>query len=140
MSDDTAAIDGPDVRRGVTERADAGRDRRLGGGGAARREAWLKGPTAEERAAYAKRLRHRRLADTFDEGEQMIDEWSRRGLRLGREGQLAAEGAVAPVLPVLAPDVRRAREGGPGMGRGHRAAEPPPARPARRRGRLTVPA
>ncbi len=61
----------------------------------ARREAWLKGPTPEERAAYAKRLRHRRLADTFDEGEQMIDEWGRRGLRLGREGQLAAEGAVA---------------------------------------------
>jgi len=61
----------------------------------ARREEWLKGPTAEERAAYAKRLRHRRLADTFDEGEQMIDEWGRRGLRLGREGQLAAEGAVA---------------------------------------------
>ena len=61
----------------------------------ARREAWLKGPTAEERAAYAKRLRHRRLADTFDEGEQLIDEWGRRGLRLGREGQLAAEGAVA---------------------------------------------
>ena len=61
----------------------------------ARRQAWLKGPTAEERAAYAKRLRHRRLADTFDEGEQMIDEWGRRGLRLGREGQLAAEGAVA---------------------------------------------
>ena len=25
----------------------------------------------------------------------MIDEWGRRGLRLGREGQLAAEGAVA---------------------------------------------
>jgi hypothetical protein len=61
----------------------------------ARREAWLKGPTPEERAAYAKRLRHRRLADTFDEGEQMIDEWGRRGLRLGREGQLAAEGAIA---------------------------------------------
>jgi len=61
----------------------------------ARREEWLKGPTAEERAAYAKRLRHRRLADTFDEGEQMIDEWGRKGLRLGREGQLAAEGAVA---------------------------------------------
>ena len=61
----------------------------------ARREAWLQGPTPEERAAYAKRLRQRRLADTFDTGEQMIDEWSRRGLRLGREGQLAAEGAVA---------------------------------------------
>ena len=35
----------------------------------ARRQAWLKGPTAEERAAYARRLRHRKLADTFDEGE-----------------------------------------------------------------------
>jgi hypothetical protein len=61
----------------------------------ARREEWLKGPTAEERAAYAKRLRQRRLADTFDEGEQRIDEWSRRGLRYGRETQLAAEGAMA---------------------------------------------
>src|SRR3954447_6101501 len=33
----------------------------------ARRAAWLNGPTPEERAAYANRLRHRRLADTFDE-------------------------------------------------------------------------
>ena len=60
-----------------------------------RREAWVKGPTAEEREEYAQRVRQRRLADTFDEGEQMIDEWGRRGLRLGREGQLAAEGAAA---------------------------------------------
>jgi hypothetical protein len=61
----------------------------------ARREAWLKGPTADERAAFAKRLRHRRLADTFDEGEQRLDEGMRRGLRYGREAQLAAEGAMA---------------------------------------------
>jgi hypothetical protein len=60
-----------------------------------RREDWLKGPTAEEREAYALRLRHRRLADTFDEGEAMIADSVRRGMRLGREGQLAAEGAVA---------------------------------------------
>lgn len=60
-----------------------------------RREAWLKGPTAEEREAYALRLRDRRLADTFDEGEAMLTESVRRGMRLGREGQLAAEGAVA---------------------------------------------
>ena len=60
-----------------------------------RREAWLKGPTAEEREAYALRLRQRRLADTFDEGEAMLTESVRRGMRLGREGQLAAEGAVA---------------------------------------------
>ena len=61
----------------------------------ARREAWLKGPTAEERAAYARRLRHRRLADTFDEGEHLLDEGVRRGLRAGREGQLAIEGAMS---------------------------------------------
>ena len=61
----------------------------------ARRQAWLKGPTAEERAAYAKRLRHRKLADTFEEGEQLLDEGVRRGLRVGREGQLAIEGAMS---------------------------------------------
>jgi hypothetical protein len=60
-----------------------------------RREAWLKGPSAEEREAYALRLRQRRLADTFDEGEAMLADSVRRGMRLGREGQLAAEGAVA---------------------------------------------
>ena len=61
----------------------------------ARRQAWLKGPTAEERAAYAKRLRHRKLAETFEEGEQLLDEGVRRGLRVGREGQLAIEGAMS---------------------------------------------
>jgi len=61
----------------------------------ARREAWLKGPTPEERAAYANRLRHRRLADTFEEGEQRLDESLRRGLHYGREGQLAVEGAMS---------------------------------------------
>ena len=60
-----------------------------------RREAWVKGPSAEEREEYAQRLRQRRLADTFDEGEAMLSETVRRGVRLGREGQLAAEGAVA---------------------------------------------
>jgi len=60
-----------------------------------RRQAWLDGPTPEEREAYALRLRQRRLADTFDEGEAMLTDSVRRGMRLGREGQLAAEGAVA---------------------------------------------
>jgi hypothetical protein len=60
-----------------------------------RRQAWLNGPTPEERDAYALRLRQRRLADTFDEGEAMLTDSVRRGMRLGREGQLAAEGAVA---------------------------------------------
>ncbi len=60
-----------------------------------RRQAWLNGPTPEERDAYALRLRQRRLADTFDEGEAMLTDSVRRGMRLGREGQLAAEGAAA---------------------------------------------
>ena len=60
-----------------------------------RRQAWLNGPTPEEREAYALRLRQRRLADTFDEGEAMLADSVRRGMRFGREGQLAAEGAVA---------------------------------------------
>ena len=57
------------------------------------RQAWLNGPTPEEREAYALRLRQRRLADTFDEGEAMLTDSVRRGMRLGREGQLAADGA-----------------------------------------------
>jgi hypothetical protein len=60
-----------------------------------RRQAWLNGPTPEERDAYALRLRQRRVADTFDEGEAMLTDSVRRGMHLGREGQLAAEGAVA---------------------------------------------
>ena len=40
------------------------------------------------------RLRHRRLADAFDEGESRIQEGVRTGVRYGREGQLAAEGAM----------------------------------------------
>ena len=61
----------------------------------ARREAWLQGPTDEERAAYAKRLKNRRFAEMFDESEHKLDETMRRGLHYGREGQLAAEGAVS---------------------------------------------
>lgn len=59
-----------------------------------RREAWLNGPTAEERADYARRLRQRRLADAFDESEARIAEGVRTGMRYGRETQLAAEGAM----------------------------------------------
>ncbi len=61
----------------------------------ARRKAWLEGPTAEERAAYAKRLKNRRFAEMFDESEHKLDETVRRGLHYGRESQLAAEGAVS---------------------------------------------
>ena len=59
-----------------------------------RREAWLNGPSAEEREAYASRLRQRRLAEAFDEGETIIAEKMRLGVRYGRETQLAAEGAM----------------------------------------------
>jgi hypothetical protein len=95
MSDDTSPFGGPAAEEPAPGEPTQAEIDAWAAEERARREAWLKGPTAEERAAYAKRLRHRRLADTFDEGEQMIDEWGRRGLRLGREGQLAAEGAVA---------------------------------------------
>jgi hypothetical protein len=61
----------------------------------ARRQAWLEGPTPEEREAYARRLKNRRLSSMFDDGEHMIDETVRRGLHYTREGQLAAEGAVS---------------------------------------------
>ncbi len=59
-----------------------------------RREEWLRGPTDEERTAYAQSLRQRRLAETFDEGERKIGDVARMGVRMGRESQLAAEGAV----------------------------------------------
>ena len=60
-----------------------------------RREAWLNGPSAEERADYARRVSRRRLADAFDEGENRIEEGVRQGVHYGREAQLAAEGAMA---------------------------------------------
>ena len=60
-----------------------------------RREAWLNGPSEEERAEYAQHLRHRRLASTFDQGEARIADTVRMGVRAGRDTQLAAEGAVA---------------------------------------------
>jgi hypothetical protein len=61
----------------------------------ARRQAWLAGPSEEERAEYATHLRQRRLAEAFDEGEAMLQERLRQGLRYSREAQLAAEGAMS---------------------------------------------
>ena len=69
---------------GPASRADAGRDRCVGrraSGSAA--QAWLNGPTAEERAAYARRLRQRRLADAFDDGEARIADGVRRACASG---------------------------------------------------------
>lgn len=59
-----------------------------------RREAWLQGPTDDERVAYARRLRQRRLAEAFDESEARIADGVRTGVRYGRDTQLAAEGAM----------------------------------------------
>ena len=61
----------------------------------ARRQAWLAGPNEDERAEYAAHLRQRRLAEAFDEGEAMLQERMRQGLRYSREAQLAAEGAMS---------------------------------------------
>ena len=61
----------------------------------ARRQAWLAGPNDQERADYAAHLRQRRLAETFDEGEAMLQERMRQGLRYGRDAQLATEGAIS---------------------------------------------
>jgi hypothetical protein len=60
----------------------------------ARREAWLAGPSDDERAEYATYLRRRRIAEAFDEGEEMLQERMRQGLHYSREAQLAAEGAM----------------------------------------------
>jgi hypothetical protein len=85
----SASMNEPDVLEPTQAEIDAwvARER-------ARRQQWLNGPTDEERSAYANRLRHRRLADAFDEGENRIQEGVRTGVRFGREGQLAAEGAM----------------------------------------------
>jgi len=61
----------------------------------ARRAAWVAGPNDDERAAYARSLRQRRLGEAFDEGEFRLQEGMRVGLHYSREAQLAAEGAMA---------------------------------------------
>ena len=80
----------------------------------ARRQAWLNGPSDDERAIYARRLRQRRLAEAFDDGEARLTESVRRGMRYGREGQLAAEGAAALLYRLsrrtLAEFIRAGRE------------------------------
>ena len=62
-----------------------------------RREAWLSGPTAEERAAYASRVRERRLA-ALEGGEDPWTEWGRQMVKYPREMQLAMEGAMSLML------------------------------------------
>jgi hypothetical protein len=60
-----------------------------------RREGWLSGPTAEERAAWVQRERARRLASLETEPAPEATDLARRAQRTLREAQLAAEGAVS---------------------------------------------
>jgi hypothetical protein len=64
----------------------------------ARRQAWLSGPSDEERADYATYLRRRRLADAMDATEEQLHERMRQGIHYSREAQLAAEGAMTLLL------------------------------------------
>jgi hypothetical protein len=63
-----------------------------------RRQAWLEGPTADERAAYARRERDRRLSRVSDDGDVFFADRARLMLRTPREMQLAAEGAMSLFL------------------------------------------
>ena len=63
-----------------------------------RREAWLQGPSAEERAAYIRAERDRRAAEAQDQ-EARIAERLRQMRIYPREAQLAAEGAMS-LVPV----------------------------------------
>ena len=83
MSDDNPAIepltaDGPAPGEPTQAEIDAWAAR-----GRARREAWLKGPTRGGARRVREAPPHRRLADTFDEGEQMVDEGAGAGSASG---------------------------------------------------------
>jgi len=62
-----------------------------------RREAWLKGPSPDERQAYARRVRERRLVE-IEGGDDPWSEWGRQMRRYPREVQLAMEGAMSLFL------------------------------------------
>ena len=79
-----------------------------------RREAWLQGPSAEERAAFARRERERRAMELAEEpaANEVGRKRSRRRYR--RETQLVAEGAMSLIYrwsrQSLAELVRAGRE------------------------------
>ena len=61
-----------------------------------RREEWLQGPDDDERVAFARRVRQRRIARLYrDPGEIDAFELAREMARYPREAQLAAEGAMS---------------------------------------------
>jgi hypothetical protein len=59
-----------------------------------RRQAWLAGPSPEERAAFARRESRLRQAERQGLDQRTAD-LARLGLRYTREGQLATEGAIS---------------------------------------------
>jgi hypothetical protein len=63
-----------------------------------RRQAWLQGPTPDERVAYAQRLREQRLAELERGSEAWLAERARTMGRMSRETQLAMEGALSLFL------------------------------------------
>ena len=90
-----------------------------------RREAWLQGPSAEERAAYIRAERDRRAAEAQDQ-EARIAERLRQMRIYPREAQLAAEGAMSLL-------VKWSRQGFAELVRAGRAWEEEVAEPRRRR-------
>ncbi len=87
----------------------------------ARREAWLQGPTEEERAAYAKRLQNRKLADAFDESEHRLEASVQPGPAVRSGGPARrAEGAAALFYRWSRRTVRRACSRPDGSGRRRR--------------------
>jgi hypothetical protein len=61
----------------------------------ARREAWLNGPSPEERAEFARQERRRRLTGATGEREFVAERLFWKIGSYGRETQLAAEGAAS---------------------------------------------
>jgi hypothetical protein len=58
-----------------------------------RRQEWVSGPSTEERAAWARHERMRRLSELSDDDrDAVIAEWARQVARYPREMQLAFEG------------------------------------------------
>ena len=99
-----------------------------------RRAEWLNGPTEEERAAYARRVRTRRIAAAFDEGEERIADTDADGPALWTRGAARGRGRGSRSLSMVSPDLRRSRPGGSRLGAGHLPSERPPARVDGRRG------
>ena len=93
-----------------------------------RREAWLNGPSDEERAEYAQHLRQRRLASTFDKGEARITDTVRMGVRYTPRDAAGCRRGDGAAVSLLAADLRRVRPGRSRVGGGDLPPDPSPPR------------